>query len=151
MARPEKNRNVFAPPSFSNFKPVGVRINNIEQLLLSLDEYEALRLADYDSLEHSEAAEKMKISRPTFTRLITKARQKIAEFLVEGKALQIEGGAVHFSQNMIICLDCETRYPAALNRKDYKCPECGSAHHENLAKNFGHGRCCGRFRNEIRK
>ena len=57
MARPEKKRNVFAPPSFSNFKPVGVRLNNIEQMLLSLDEYKALRLADYDNLEHSEAAE----------------------------------------------------------------------------------------------
>ena len=146
MARPEKNRNVFAPPLFSKFKPAGLRITDIQQVLLSLDEYEALRLADYDGLEHSEAAEKMKISRPTFTRLVTRARQKIAEFIVEGKCLQIEGGAVHFLQNMIRCLDCGTMYPVALTRKDYSCPQCKSKNFEDLAKSFGHGRCCRRHR-----
>ena len=148
MARPEKNRNVLAPPLFSSFKPTGVRGRNIGQILLSLDEYEALRLADYDGLEHIEASEKMNISRPTFTRLITRARKKIADFIIEGKILQIEGGAIHFSQNMIKCLNCGEKYQAALNRRDYKCPECGSTCHENLAMNFGHGRCCGRFKNE---
>lgn len=144
MARPEKNRNVLAPPSFSNFKPVGRRLADSQRVLLTLDEYEALRLADYDGLEHSEAAEKMQISRPTFTRLITKARQKTAEFIVEGKALQIDGGAVHFSQNMILCLKCGNRYPASLNKKVFICPECGSEKHEDLARNFGHGKCCRR-------
>ena len=146
MARPEKNRNVLMPPSFNNFKPVGIKMTNMEQILLTLDEYEALRLADYDGLEHSEAAEKMNISRPTFTRLITKTRQKIAEFIVEGKALQIEGGSVHFSQNMILCLNCENRYQVSLNKKEYACPECGSKKFEDLAQSFGHGRCCRRNR-----
>ena len=146
MARPEKKRNVFAPPSFDRFKPIGVRVGSMEQLLLSIDEYEALRLADYDGLEHSEAADKMMVSRPTFTRLVTKARQKIAKFLVEGKFLQIEGGAVHFSRNLIKCLDCGNRFESSLVKKKYKCPVCGSNNCEDLAKHFGHGRCCRRFR-----
>lgn len=146
MARPEKNRNVFVPPSFNNFKPAGVRIAEMQQILLTLDEYEALRLADYDGLEHIEAAEKMNISRPTFSRLIAKARQKMAEFIIEGKNLQIEGGAIHFSENMIACIDCGSRYKASFSRRNYTCPECGSKKFQDLARGFGHGGCCRRHR-----
>jgi predicted DNA-binding protein (UPF0251 family) len=142
MARPEKNRNVFAPPIFKHFKPSGIRKNQLKNLLMSLDEYEALRLADHLGLEHNQAAEKMSISRPTFTRLISKARNKMAIFLMEGRSLQIEGGAVHFSQNNIKCLDCGNIYSDELNREMYICPDCGSDKNEDIARAFGHGRCC---------
>ena len=143
MARPEKKRDVFEPPLYSRFKPAGVPASETETIMLSLDEYEAIRLADYDGLEHSEAAEKMSISRPTFTRLIARARQKTAEFLVEGRSLMIEGGAVHFSQNIIRCLDCGEKTSGSLTeKKDFRCPECGSSNGEDLAAMFGHGRCC---------
>ena len=142
MARPEKDRNVFAPPVYKSFKPTGVRKALLATLLMSLDEYEALRLADYDGLEHSEAADKMSISRPTFTRLVARARQKMAEFIIEGKNLNIEGGAIHFSQNNVKCLDCGKIYPDELNLDKYICPNCGSDKSEDMAQAFGHGRCC---------
>ena len=147
MARPKKNRNVYSPPSFSNFKPVGLRNADLQHVSLTLDEYEALRLADYDGLEHNEAAEKMQISRPTFTRLITKTRRKISEFIVEGKGLLLEGGSVHFAHNMIRCLDCGLRYKTPLSKKNYVCPKCDSENFEDLAQSFGHGQCCRKFRN----
>jgi uncharacterized protein len=62
----------------------------LEEVYLSLDELEALRLADYEGLYHEEAAEKMTISRQTFGRILGGARRKLAEALVEGKALRIE-------------------------------------------------------------
>ena len=143
MARPEKQRNVLAPPAYKNFKPAGIKMNKLDVEELSLDEYEALRLADYDGLEHSDAAVQMEISRPTFTRLISKARQKVAKFIVDGKVLQIDGGSVHFSQNTILCLDCNTRYTGNfIDNFKYSCPECGSKNAKNMAEGFGHGRCC---------
>ena len=149
MARPEKNRSVQLPPLFNRFKPAGIMNCDLLEVLLSLDEYEALRLADYDGLEHSEAAELMKISRPTFTRLISRARNKIAEFLVEGKALSIEGGAVHFRENIIHCLECGHRYRAKISGGKIKCPDCGSENCRDIAKSFGHGRCCRSFSSRI--
>ena len=147
MARPEKKRNVLAPPAFNNFKPAGIKMHKLGSVNLTLDEYEALRLADYDGLEHSEAAVAMEISRPTFTRLIAKARQKVAQLIVDGKVLQIEGGAVHFSRNTIICRACKKVYSESFDdHRKYICPECGSMQSENLAEEFGHGRCCSRHK-----
>ncbi|MDD5727710.1 MAG: DUF134 domain-containing protein [Victivallales bacterium] len=150
MPRPEKYRNIRIPPGFDFFKPAGIFGNTLEQTVLSLDEYEALRLADYEGLDHCDAAGKMQISRPTFTRLLARARRKLTGFIVEGRALRISGGAVHFSQNLIRCLDCGARFPAALTEAKHVCPECGSVNYEDLARNFGHGRCCRRFRNQGR-
>jgi uncharacterized protein len=62
---------------------------------MTLDEFEALRLADLDGLYQEQAAEKMKISRPTFSRIVDSARRKVADALVHGKALRIEGGPIH--------------------------------------------------------
>jgi predicted DNA-binding protein (UPF0251 family) len=76
------------------FKPAGVPIRLLEEVVLALDELEALRLADLDGLYQEQAAERMKISRPTFARIVEQARRKVAEALVHGKALRLEGGAV---------------------------------------------------------
>jgi predicted DNA-binding protein (UPF0251 family) len=144
MARPEKDRKVYEPPAFKCFKPAGVRKGMLETVILTLDEYEALRLADYHGLEHSEAAEKMSISRPTFTRLVSRARKKLSDMLINGKVLQIEGGAVHFAQNKIKCLACGNIFQDSLDQNEYICPDCGSRLFEDMAKGFGHGRCCGK-------
>jgi len=80
MPRPERKRTVYTPPFFTDFKPIGVPNKLLNITLLSLDEYEAFRLADQVGLSHIEAAEQMEISRSTFTRLIEKARKKIADF-----------------------------------------------------------------------
>lgn len=90
MSRPKKDRFVRCEPNALYFKPRGIPLINLEEVCLSLDELEAIRLADYEGLYHEQAAEKMKISRPTFGRILGEARRKLAETLVEGKALRIE-------------------------------------------------------------
>ncbi len=107
MSRPEKERKISSSPVFTRFKPCGVPISKIKTVNLTLDEFEAIRLADYLGMEHSEAAEMMNISRPTFTRLIEKARNKSAQFLIEGLSLVVEGGNVTFEGNAIKCPRCK--------------------------------------------
>ena len=142
MPRPENNRIVHEPPLFGEFKPVGIPGRSLSQISLSLDEYEAIRLADYNGLSHEEAALEMEISRSTFTRLIEKARNKIADFIVKGKILTIEGGSIHFRNNIIQCLDCGHMFKMNMSHKLSECPECNSKNLINLAGGYGHGRCC---------
>ncbi len=80
----------------SMFKPVGVHPGEIDWLNLTLDEFEALRLADLDGLYQDQAAERMHVSRATFGRIVESARHKVARALLEGLGLVIEGGNVHF-------------------------------------------------------
>jgi len=142
MPRPENNRIVFEPPLFGEFKPVGIPGKSLDQILLTLDEYEAIRLADFNGMSHEEAALEMEISRSTFTRLIEKARKKIAEFLVRGKILTIEGGSIHFRHNIIQCSDCGYMFKINMGQNLNECPECNSRNLFNLAGGYGHGRCC---------
>ena len=94
MPRPCCLRHVNHAPTAVYFKPAGVPACTLEQVTLTLDEVEALRLADLQGLYQEQAATQMKISRPTFTRFIEVARRKVAEALIHGKALRLEGGAV---------------------------------------------------------
>ncbi len=142
MSRPKKERVVYQPPLHADFKPVGVQRQNLEPLPLGLDEFEAIRLADYLGMDHAEAAAEMEISRSTFTRLIEKARRKIAKFLVEGKHLHIEGGNIHFRGNLIRCHDCGHMFNIGFDSSISKCPACGSGNLIDLAGGFGHGNCC---------
>ncbi len=142
MPRPKNNRMVHEPPVFSSFKPVGVPVKSLEKVLLSLDEFEAIRLADNVGLSHEEASDEMEISRSTFTRLIEKARKKIAEFMFKGRLLTIDGGNVHFRNNIIRCLDCGYMFKITINSPMAECPECHSHNLFNLAGGFGHGNCC---------
>lgn len=142
MARPKIERIVNNPPLFTEFKPRGVSIRFIEEVKLTLDEYEAFRLSDYNGLSQEEAAEEMEISRPTFTRLIEKARKKIADFIVNGKLLNIDGGNIHFRKNIIKCENCGHMFIINFDATFVKCPECSSNKLFNLAGGFGHGNCC---------
>ena len=90
MSRPKKCRCINCTPNTSYFKPKGIPIFKLEEVSLSLDELEAIRLADYEGLYHEEAAEKMTVSRATFGRILNEARHKVAEAIVDGKALRIE-------------------------------------------------------------
>lgn len=96
MPRPKKLRLIQNQPEFTRFRPCGLRRRKLEIIELSIDEYEAIRLADLEGHDHSKAAEEMEISRPTFTRLLEKARNKFATFMVNGYELRIEGGEVKF-------------------------------------------------------
>lgn len=142
MPRPENNRVVHEPPLFTEFKPSGIAGRALEKISLSLDELEAVRLADYEGFSHEEAAFEMEISRPTFTRLIEKARKKIADFIIRGKVLTIGGGNIHFKNNIIRCLDCGHMFKTNIDVSFTECPECKSKRLLNLAGGFGHGRCC---------
>jgi len=135
---------VHKPPLFSRFKPAGIRNDSLRMLNLNLDEYEAIRLADYVGLDHTEAAEEMEISRSTFTRLIEKAHHKLAVFLIEGRQLFIEGGNIHFRGNLIKCLDCGHMFETNIGNVITECPVCGSTNLLDLAGGFGHGNCCRR-------
>lgn len=142
MPRPQKLRSVQHPPQHSSFKPTGVRTRSLETVDLTLDEFEAIRLADYLGLDHEESAQRMKISRSTFSRLVERARRKVAEFLVKGQQLQIGGGEIHFQGNLIRCEDCGNVASAALDTETTGCLACGSTNLADLADGFGHGRCC---------
>jgi len=142
MPRPQNNRIVHEPPLFSEFKPLGTKGQELKQILLTLDEFEAFRLADQLGFSHAEAAGEMDISRSTFTRLISQARKKIAEFIIQGKLLTIEGGNVHFKNNIIRCQDCGQMLKSNMETLISKCPVCHSTNLLNLAGGFGHGKCC---------
>lgn len=88
------------------FKPFGVPMRELGTVDLLFEEFEALRLADYENLTQEEAAKKMNISRPTFTRLYDKARKNIAKAFVEGKAIIIQGGTFITDDYWYRCENC---------------------------------------------
>jgi predicted DNA-binding protein (UPF0251 family) len=92
MPRPPKCRRVAFLPEATYFKPAGIPLRVLDEVRLSVEEAEAIRLKDLEGLEQEQAAGKMNISRPTFQRVLASARQKIADALLSGKAIRIEGG-----------------------------------------------------------
>ena len=98
MPRPRLCRRVGCRPDVTYFKPAGIRMFELEEVTLSVDEFEAVRLKDLQGLEQEESAKKMNISQPTFHRLIIAARKTIADAIVNGKAIRIEGGNYKFKQ-----------------------------------------------------
>lgn len=100
MVRPRKCRRVGAAPDVTYFKPRGVPLSELNEVHLSVDEYEALRLADYQGLKHEDAAAQMQVSRQTFGRMLSQARQTVADALVSGFALRIRGGDYALSHEM---------------------------------------------------
>ncbi|MCF7920170.1 MAG: DUF134 domain-containing protein [Candidatus Cloacimonetes bacterium] len=142
MRNARKCRVVMYPPHRLTFKPAGVSGNMLKEIALTVDEYEAIRLADYEELEHEEAAAKMNISRPTFTRLIKKARHNVAIFLIECRRLEINGGNFHFKSDLVRCQDCGAYFYQDIHNRTTKCRECGSENIISLAEELGHGDCC---------
>lgn len=117
--RPKQMRYIIHTPIIKGFKSYGGDSHiSVEPVLISFEEYEALRLCDYEGLNHGEAAEVMHISRPTFTRVYQSVRQKLATAFVEGRQMMIQGGQV--------CLD----------KKWIHCNQCGSFYNVNVADNF---------------
>ena len=89
MPRPRRFRRCFYNPSITYFKPRGIPLINLKEVILALDEFEALRLKDLEGLEQEQAAKKMRISQPTFNRLLKEARKKTSDAIINGKALRI--------------------------------------------------------------
>ena len=94
MPRPCCHRRVSGHPPVGVFKPAGVPMTALDEIVLTLDEFEAIRLADLEHLYQEQAAEQMAVSRTTLSRILDAAHRKVADALVHGKALRIQGGSV---------------------------------------------------------
>ncbi len=92
MTRPLKPRKILFDPTVVYFKPRAVPLSDLKEVNLSLDELEALRFCDLEGLEQKQAAKKMKISQSTLWRILTSARKKVVEALIQGKAIKIRKG-----------------------------------------------------------
>ncbi|MGD2272018.1 MAG: DUF134 domain-containing protein [Desulfobacterales bacterium] len=125
MPRPIKVRRVACCPEANYYKPRGIPVAELEEVILSTDELEAIRLADLDSLYQEKAAGNMNISRQTFGNIIRSAHKKIADALLNGKALKIEGGAVAIEERQFNCQDCNHKWilPFGTGRPR-ACPQC---------------------------
>jgi predicted DNA-binding protein (UPF0251 family) len=130
--RPFRLRKVNSPPSISGFKPYGKKESDGSSgsVFLHLEEYEAIRLCDFEMLNHHQAAILMNVSRPTVTRVYSKARKKIAEALVLGKQIIIEGGKIYFDSEWYACDSCSCYFTNPDKLEDPK--ECPLCHNTNF-------------------
>jgi predicted DNA-binding protein (UPF0251 family) len=103
MPRPVKWRRVGFIPGVVYFKPAGVPLRVVDEVLLSMEEAEAIRLKDLERLQQEECAQRMKISRPTFHRVLGAARGKLADAIINGKAIRIEGGNYEMTVRRFRC------------------------------------------------
>lgn len=132
MARPVKWRRIENLPAAPFFIPSDSGNSAIPENILKIEELEAVRLKDLEGFEQGECAERMEVSRPTFQRILLSAREKIADSLVHGKIIHVEGG--NFTRNIcpIRCLDCGKKWieryetMESIRNKKYTCPACGS-------------------------
>ncbi|RJX22120.1 MAG: DUF134 domain-containing protein [Desulforudis sp.] len=126
MGRPPKCRRVEFLPQCTFFKPAGIPLWSLEEVSLTVEEVEALRLKDMEGLEQEKCAERMGISRPTFQRILTGARQKVTQALVEGKAIRVEGGNYEYVSRRLRCAKCRTEWDSQpTDPADPSCPQCG--------------------------
>lgn len=150
MVRPRRCRRIWFRGGFHYFKPQGIRAIDLDETILTVDEFEAIRLKDLKELDQKEAAKKMNISQPTFQRLLQEARKKIADAIVNGKAIRIYGGVVKMPGGdrrgplgprgrgrgfgfggpamNCVCPSCGATVPKTrrLPCAQMKCPKCGS-------------------------
>lgn len=129
MPRPKRCRFVASNPGITYFKPRGVPLRTLEVMEVSLDEFEAIRLADYEAQYQEEAAEKMGVSRQTFGRIIESGRKKIADALINGKAITITGGETQMpAQRSFECADCAHTWEVPYGTgRPQSCPACKGA------------------------
>jgi predicted DNA-binding protein (UPF0251 family) len=155
MPRPIKWRCVTRVPSVTYFKPAGQPLRALAEVALTVEEVEAIRLKDLEGMEQQEGAERMRISRPTFHRVLQSARRKLADVLVNGKALRIEGGNFAFPTQAFQCPRdghvWTVPFEALAAGPPPACPRCQSpaalAVHR---RGHGAGRGWGRWRNQPR-
>ncbi len=129
MPRPRKCCRVAFSPEVTYFKPAGIPLRMLDEIELTVEELEAIRLKDMEGLEQEPGAAKMNISRPTFQRILASARQKIAEALLKGKAIRIGGGAFEISLQHFKCInehEWSIPHEIAENRPLTVCPVCNT-------------------------
>jgi predicted DNA-binding protein (UPF0251 family) len=123
LARPSIPRHIGFVPGVVFFKPAGVRLRDIEVVLLGLEELEALRLKDGKGFDQETCAQHMRVSRPTFQRILQGARRKVAIALTQGKAIRVEGSIYH-PQADLAADELEIHA-----MKDGVCPHCDTGAH----------------------
>lgn len=126
MPRPTKCRRVEFFPDKTYFTPLGNNKYEIQEIILKIEELEAIRLKDIEKLTQEECAKRMHVSRQTFQNIIDGARKKVAVALTEGKAIKISGG--HYTTNLckFKCLDCGNIYDINYEQDRDNCPTCNS-------------------------
>ncbi len=150
MARPTKWRKIENIPTIPYFIPSETDIAEVPENILKLEELEAIRLKDLEGLEQEECAEKMEVSRPTFQRILLSAREKLADSLINGKTIHIEGGK--FTRNIcpVKCKDCGKEWMESyenlepIKNGEYSCTSCGSANivcEQNCKQKFCRRNC----------
>jgi predicted DNA-binding protein (UPF0251 family) len=128
VPKPKKERLVKYPPHVVLFKPQGIPAFLLEQVIVTVDEYEAVRLMDYEGLDQEEAAKRMGVSRATGARILESAHKKIAEALTQGKAIRIEGGSYVIQMDRYWCQSCGQYWEmkGRTGESAAQCPSCGS-------------------------
>jgi len=126
MPRKKRNRRIQVPPVIKGMSVFGVRGRKSNEVHLLLEEYEAIRLLDYQNLTQEEAAVYMDISRPTLTRIYEEARKKVATAFVEGRDIIFRGGDIYFDKNWHKCNSCQASFNQYDDKSKCICPVCGS-------------------------
>jgi len=132
MPRPKKIRKINNPPLMKGFKPFGVPFCKSEMVTVKFEEFESIKLINYLNLSHEEAANRMNVSRPTFTRIYNRALKQIAESFVEGKPMVIEGGNYCMEDEWFRCKKCHRLIQGIENH--LKCRNCESFGDNELIK-----------------
>jgi len=136
MARPKRIRKMNNPPHFKGFRPIGLPEGN-NPVILNYEEYESIRLSDFESYGQVEAARIMEISRPTYARIYESARRKISEAFILGKAIVFEGGKVYFDSEWYSCISCNCFFNHTEKEEEIRnCTLCGSTDIEQYSENL---------------
>lgn len=127
MVRPQKNRIVAFNPDVSYFKPRGIPMIDLSEVHLTVDEHESIRLADLLGMSHEEAGKRMGVSRATFGRIVQRARKAVADALINGKAIKIEGGnySIISDKRIFKCINCDKKWEEHFGTgRPQNCPDC---------------------------
>lgn len=132
MSRPRKRRRVRFVPDIKYFVPYQIPENLVKENILKIEELEALRLRDIEGLDQENCAIKMNVSRQTYQRILSEARRKIVDSLVNGKAIRIDGGSFDVHSGTVKCIDCNNIWDESfdsfkkIGKGEFTCPHCQS-------------------------
>ena len=121
-----KTRKITSFPPYAIYKPPRIPMKDLNQIVMTFEEFEAIRLFDYLKKDQNEAAELMTISQPTFSRTLNSARKKLAIAIVEGQALVLEGGTITIACFIYKCNRCSYQWSRKDSIQVTKCKQCDS-------------------------
>lgn len=127
MSRPEKCRRVEYFPRHTYFVPLNTNSSIFDEVVLKIEELEAMRLKDIEKLNQEECAERMNISRQTFQIIISNAREKVTLALTQGNAIHITGGNYVINKCELKCTTCGEIFKLGINDDKLICPKCGGS------------------------